>query len=172
MKLGKQIAMTTYKETSEEQLKLDYAGYLIREPDPLAAAILLFPHDMRNALKASKEWPQDEIVLKQKAKLLAASGDVSGAGLPSKDALALDIWQKMQGKGVQEAPTIDEYVKLAKLYADVQGFIDKPSERPTINNNIILPRAIEVPVYDSDEAWEAEAERQQRQLLESSRGRK
>ena len=160
------------KAANEEQYKLDYAGYLMREPDALAAAILLFPHDMRMALKASKEWPQDEVVLAQKAKLLKASGrDPESGGLPSKEAVALDIWQKMQGKGVQEAPTIDEYVKLAKLYADVQGFIEKPKEASQMNNVFVIPRAIEVPVYSSDEEWEQEAARQQRDLLASSRSR-
>ncbi len=95
------------------------------------------------------------------------------AFLPGKGDLARDIWQRMQGttlpNGVTIPPTPEEYAKLAKLYADVRGFIEKPQTNVNVTTNV--NRVVEMPVFANESEWEAEAARQQRELLENARTR-
>lgn len=159
----------TDKESEE---KAAYAALLLRERDPFKAALSLFPDNTNRALWVANHWPNDSVVKAEQTRLRADDGEMSF--LPDKAALAADIWAKMQGtelpNGVVIPPTADEYSKLAKLYADVRGFIEKPSA-PSQNVTVIVPKAIEVPNHGSNEDWEAAAERQQRELLNVSRSR-
>lgn len=152
--------------------KAAYAALLLKERDPFKAALLLFPNNTNRALRVANEWPNDPVVKAEQTKLTEGDGELSF--LPGKAQLARDIWDRMQGTtlagGVVIPPTPEEYAKLAKLYADVRGFIDKPQTNVNVNNTVVQ-RVVEVPVFQSSEEWEAAAARQQRELLNNARTR-
>lgn len=157
--------------TNESEEKAAYAALLLRERDPFKAALSLFPDNTNRALWVANHWPNDAEVKEEQARLI---GEDEGASfLPSKVELARDIWQRMQGttlpSGVTIPPTPEEYAKLAKLYADVRGFIEKPQTNVNVTTNV--QRVVEVPVFQSENEWEAAAAKQQRELLNNARTR-
>lgn len=147
--------------------KVKFARLLLSEKDAFKAALLLYPDDTSHALWVADNWANDEEVL-----AYVATHDSIDA-LPSKTQLARDIWERMQGialsNGKISRPTADDYVKLAKLYADVRGFIEKPQMNSNVT--VVVPKAIEVPTYESDAAWEKAAAKQQQELISVSRSR-
>jgi len=159
------------EENNEDQQKAEYANLLLKERDPFKAAILLFPANTNRALWVANHWPHDPVVKEFQKSLLSASDELDF--LPTKAELARDIWEKMKGvttsEGRQIAPSPDEYSKLAKLYADVRGFIEKPQNNQNIT--VVIPKAIEVPTHGTNAEWEAAAATQQRELLDVSRSR-
>jgi hypothetical protein len=156
---------------TEAEEKAAFAVGLLKQPnDPFKVALSLFPDNTNRALWVAHNWPHDAEVKAEQERLANEDG---GDFLPSKADLARAIWQKMEGTTNSEGrvivPTTEDYAKLAKLYAEVRGFIEKPGTGPQVN--VIVPRAIEVPTHGSNEAWEAAAEIQQRELLNVSRSR-
>lgn len=158
----------TNNETEE---KAAYAALLLKERDPFKAALLLFPANVNRALRVANEWPSDPEVKAEQTRLTQDDGEL--AFLPGKGELARDIWNRMQGttlaNGQTIAPTPEEYAKLAKLYADVRGFIERPQTNVNVTTNV--QRVVEMPVFQSPEEWEAAAARQQRELLDHARTR-
>lgn len=158
-------------EQNESQEKAAYAALLLKERDPFKAALQLFPNNTNRALWVANHWPIDPEVIEAKAALMADAGEMGF--LPGKAELANDIWQRMQGTQTADGrtipPTAEEYAKLAKLYADVRGFIEKPQTNVNVVNNI--PRVVEMPVFADESEWEAAAARQQRELLANARTR-
>lgn len=157
---------------NEPEEKAAFAALLLTERDPFKAALTLFPSNINRALRVATEWTHDPVVRAEQARIKESGGAMSL--LPDKAALAADIWDKMQGpiqpNGTRMPPSPDDYTKLAKLYADVRGFIEKSA--PIINNNnVIVPKVIEVHNHGTDEDWEVAAERQQQELLNVSRSR-
>ena len=156
---------------TETEEKAAYAALLLKDPDPFRSALALFPNNTNRALWVANHWPQDAEVVGLLAKIRENNDEMSF--LPGKPDLARDIWDRMQGKrpdGSIVPPTTEDYAKLAKLYAEVRGFIEKPAAA-VVNNNVVVPRAIEVPTHGTDEDWEAAAEKQQQELLNVSRSR-
>lgn len=158
-------------ELKESEEKAAYAALLLKERDPFKAALSLFPNNTNRALWVANHWPNDAEVKAEQKRLTDEGGDM--AFLPGKGDLARDIWQRMQGtalpNGVTIPPTPEEYAKLAKLYADVRGFIEKPQTNVNVTTNV--NRVVEMPVFANENEWEAEAARQQRELLENARTR-
>lgn len=156
-----------HNDAELEEKKL-YAAALIREPDPFKAALSLFKNNTNRALKAAHFWPDDPDVL---AEIQRLKNDVGETNLlPNKADLARAVWQRMQGVeyGEMRVPIeTDDYAKLAKLYGEIMGFIEKPGTN--INVNAVIPKAISVPTFESDEEWAKIAEQQQRELLNVSR---
>jgi len=110
------------EETNE--LKAAYAALLLRSPkEAFKAAMLLFPGETSRALKVSNEWPMDSIVIKEMARLEKAGLN----GLPSKNELALKIWEMVEddrgSKNPQWAIAPKDRIAAGKLYADIMGFI-------------------------------------------------
>ncbi len=161
--------MTDQRNESKE--KAAYAALLLKERDPFKAALQLFPDNTNRALWVANHWPIDAEVKAEQERLMGE--DDGSSFLPSKAELARDIWQRMQGttlaNGVTIPPTPEEYAKLAKLYADVRGFIEKPQTNVNVTTNV--QRVVEVPVFQSESEWENAAARQQRELLENARTR-
>lgn len=161
--------MTTPNESEE---KAAFAALLLKTPtEPFKAALALFPDNTSRALWVANHWVNDPEVLAAQKRNKEEFGEF--AGLADKVDLARDIWQRMQGTttpdGRQIIPSPDDYAKLAKLYAEVRGFIEKPQTGPAVQ--VVFPRAIEVPTHGSNEDWEAAAAKQQRELLDVSRSR-
>lgn len=159
------------EENKESQEKATYAGLLLKERDPFKAALALFPNNTNRALWVANHWPNDPEVIEAKAALVQEGGNMSF--LPDKAELARDIWERMQGTTTADGrtipPTPDDYAKLAKLYADVRGFIEKPQNNQNVT--VVVPKAIEVPTHGSNEDWEQAAAKQQQDLLNVSRSR-
>lgn len=156
---------------TEQEEKAAFAALLLKMPnDPFKAALELVS-DTTRALRIAMEWPKDPIVKAETERLTEGEGALSF--LPGKGELLRDIWDRMQGQvgaaGTIIKPTPDDYAKLAKLYAEVRGFIEKPQSGPAVQ--VIIPRAIEVPTHGTDEQWESAAATQQRELLDVSRSR-
>lgn len=157
--------------SNEDEEKQAFAMLSLQFPnEPFKAALQLFPTNTNRALWVATNWPKDEIVKKYISDIVEDQGEF--AGLAGKGELARDIWQRMQGyiteNGVAVVPCAEDYVKLAKLYAEVRGFIEKPSANQTIITGVV-PKVIESRVYASDEDWEKAAAMQQQELLNVSR---
>ena len=160
--------MTDERNESEE--KAAYAALLLKERDPFKAALQLFPDNTNRALWVANHWPNDDEVKAEQTRLSNEEGD---SFLLSKREFLQDIEQRMRGtvypNGAVIPPTPEEYAKLAKLYADVRGFIEKPQTNVNVTTNV--NRVVEMPVFANESEWEAEAARQQRELLENARTR-
>lgn len=158
-------------EQNESEEKAAYAALLLKERDPFKAALQLFPDNTNRALWVANHWPIDTEVKAEQVRLMGE--DDGSSFLPSKAELARDIWQRMQGttlaSGVTIPPTPEEYAKLAKLYADVRGFIEKPQTNVNVTTNV--QRVVEMPVFQDEDAWEAAAAKQQRESLQNARTR-
>lgn len=144
------------------KLFLDYGGDLLASHN-FKAAIELFPEDTRTALKIATEWPHDSEVKGFIKKI--QDFETSIDSLPSKKDLAEDIWKKMQ------KPYVDpkEYAALAKLYAEVRGFIEKPENKQVVNIN--QNRVMVIKDQGSPDEWSNKAEKQQRDLVNVSTSR-
>jgi len=160
--------MTDERNESEE--KAAYAALLLKERDPFKAALQLFPDNTNRALWVANHWPNDDEVKAEQTRLSNEEGD---SFLLSKREFLQDIEQRMRGtvypNGAVIPPTPEEYAKLAKLYADVRGFIEKPQTNVNVTTNI--QRVVEVPVFQDESSWEAAAAKQQRELLNNARTR-
>lgn len=162
--------MSDARNESEE--KAAFAALLLKTPnEPFKAALALFPDNTSRALWVANHWVADPEVLAAQKNLKDTLGEF--AGLADKSELARSIWERMQGTQTADGrtipPTADDFAKLAKLYAEVRGFIEKPQTGPAVQ--VIVPRAIEVPTHGTAEEWEAAAAKQQRELLDVSRSR-
>lgn len=157
-------------ETKEHEEKAAYAALLLKERDPFKAALQLFPDNTNRALWVANHWPNDDEVKAEQTRLSNEEGD---SFLLSKREFLQDIEQRMRGtvypNGAVIPPTPEEYAKLAKLYADVRGFIEKPQTNVNVTTNI--QRVVEVPVFQDESSWEAAAAKQQRELLNNARTR-
>lgn len=157
--------------SNEDDEKQAFAMLSLQFPaEPFKAALKLFPANTNRALWVATHWPKDAQVKAYIAEFVEDQGEF--AGLAGKAELARDIWNRMQGhiteSGVAVLPSADDYVKLAKLYAEVRGFIEKPAATTNVFTGV-SQKVIEAPVHSSDEAWEQAAEQQQRDLLNVSR---
>lgn len=146
----------------EAEAKKRYAYALIRTPDPLGAALELYPDDTKIAAWIAKHWSKDPEVIAEKDRLKETIG---AKGLADKSDLSRAIWDRMNGPILS-----DDFAKLAKIYAEVNGFIEKPAP-PNVTANIIIPKVIEIPNHGTDANWEALAEKQQKDLLNVSRSK-
>lgn len=150
-------------QEEEKAFKKKYAETLIRTPDPFQAALELFPDNNTWAAWIARHWVKDPEIIAEKETLKKAG--FGSENLADKQDLSRAIWDKMQGPCFN-----DDFAKLAKLYAEVQGMIEKPLP-PNVTANIIIPKVIEIPNYGSDQDWEAVTEKQQCELLSVSRSK-
>lgn len=148
---------------SDTELKAKFAAELLRNPkEPFLAGLSVFPNDNGRALRAAYEWPNDPEVKAEQARLTAKDG---GAGfLPSKAELARAIWDKSTA-----AYDAEDFTKLAKLYADVMGFIQKPE--PAVNVNVNNNRVMVVKDHGTNEEWAEKLAAQQRELTNVAESR-
>lgn len=145
---------------NELEQKEKFAQALLDCNEPFKAALYICNGmPTQHALKIATDWPNDPEV---KGFIKAIKDkEESIDTLPNKKDLAQAIWDKMEACRFPE-----DYAKLAKLYAEVRGFIEKPDNKPvvTINQN----RVMVVKDLGGEEDWQAKAEKQQRDLLNVS----
>lgn len=146
--------------TTDEEYKRLFAKNLIELKDPFKAAIATFPGDNKASLRASFEWPNDPLVL-DIVKESSKPPDLDS--LPSKVDLAQSIWDRMN-RAIEDV----DFMKLAKLYGDVRGFIDKPAQT-ALNVNNVTNKVMVVVDKGSDEDWEKKLLESQGRLIESSK---
>lgn len=145
---------------TELEEKEKFAIAFLDFKDPFKAALFVCEGmPTQKALKMATEW-QNDLEVKGFIKAIKDKEE-SIENLPSKKELAESIWNKMQS-----CRHPDDFQKLAKLYAEVRGFIEKPDNKPvvTINQN----RVMVIKDLGTEEDWQAKAEKQQRDLLNVS----
>lgn len=105
--------------------KLEFAR-LMFEAGPTAdaynIAFEMFPQNPNRAVLVGGHWRADPVVIEELSRLRNEQKEVVNT-LPTQNDLARTIWLKMQ-----DCNDPDAFVKLAKLYAEVQGMIKKPSD--------------------------------------------
>jgi len=141
----------------QQALKLDFAANLLRTPnDPCKAAFATTP-DTGLALQIAKLWVDDPAVKAHMDKLLVSNDAKSF--LPTKEVQARDIYSLATNE--QLAP--EDRLKAHRLYAEVMGHIEKPSQTGT--TNILNQGVMIVREALSDEDWQEKATKQQRTLI-------
>lgn len=137
-------------------------AYVDEGGNALKACLAMYPGNTNIALGLSSRLMKHPDI---KVAIDAAKADAINT-LPTKAEYAIKLWERMVG-----ADTDDSYQKLAKLYADVRGFIDKPVDTNIQNVTVVTPRCIEMPTHGSDDDWERKAAEQQTALMISARDR-
>jgi hypothetical protein len=136
------------------------AEQMLTESDPFKAACSLFGNDITKALFAAQNWPKDPAFIKIQHELKQLKGKES---LPTKVDLAQAVWDKMQSRYIDG----DEFAKLAKLYAEINGYIEK-TPTVAINNNLTTNKVMVVPKFQNSNVWEESAVIQQKQLTDNA----
>lgn len=155
---------------NEQELKSAFAAELLKTPnDPFKAALAVFGADTGRALRAAHEWAKDPEVMAEQARLKGELGEM--AFLPDKSELARVIWERMQGTTYANGSTIpttaEEFAKLAKLYAEVRGYIEKPTTN--INNNVITAnKVMVVKDHGDNDTWAKRLREQQKGLTSAT----
>lgn len=146
---------------TEQEEKQRYAELLMRTPDgdPFKAALTLFPQNVNRALWVANNWPTDPDVIAFNREVKDSKSELDY--LPSKADLARSIWARMN-RG-EYGPEDEDFVKLAKLYGDVMGFIEKPNNVTTVN--VTQNRVMEVRDHGTAEQWEQKLLAQQERLI-------
>jgi hypothetical protein len=150
--------------SNEHEEKQKFVKLWVKDPEnPFAAALQLFPNNTPRALWVASNWPVDPEALDIKNDI--ENGDDLDSLLAGKVELARDVWLRMKAARYDE-----DYVKLAKLYAEIRGFIEKANPNQN-NTQIIAQKVIQVTNFGSNDDWEKAAVSQQRELLNVSRSR-
>lgn len=149
---------------NESELKEQFAKILLKNPEnPFEAALKIFPEDVNTALQIATEWPADPLVINATNDILEDEDELSF--LPNKAKLARHIWGKLDGEYICN----EDYVKLAKLYAEVLGFIEKPQTNINANISAVSNRVMIVKESGSNDEWEQKLLQQQQKLQSESK---
>lgn len=142
--------------THTDELKNIFAKeFLKNSKNPFQITSKLFPGQFQAAYVASMEWPNDPVVLA--AMQSASVSDDDADRLPTRADLAELLWARMK------SAEPEDLAKLAKVYAEVRGFIEKPNN--TANVNVYNNRVMLVKDHGDDAQWEQAAINQQRSLI-------
>ena len=149
-----------HQQLSDENKKRQYAQLYEKLGDRFKAAFQLFPNDTKLAIQVANEWPQDQVVIDfQNEKLLTRD---TTDNLPTKADLARKVWDRMN-----EPLTSDEdFVKMAKTYAEVMGYIEKPGTQVNVQN--VSNKVMIVREKESDDDWARGLAEQQANLISQS----
>lgn len=147
---------------TEKEEKEEFVRFLLETPDePFTAALKLFPEDTGRALRVAHEWPNDkEVRASMRARM--SEGEEEDF-LPTKAELARKVWAKMNKETLEP----DEFTKIARLYGEIRGFIEKPTTNINTNTQVLSPVMV-VKDSGSDDEWEKKLAAQQNKLLNAS----
>lgn len=143
-----------YDAETEAKLKKLFAAALLRNPhNPYEAAREIEPtRSEGRAHWIVNNWCEDPEVIAAVGVRVADFGPAR-AGLPSKEELALKIYQ--------EAATVNDKSTRLTYYravADIMGYIEKGGTNVNISNQIVnQPKVQRQPVFATREDWEAKA---------------
>ena len=153
---------------NEAQEKIEFAKLLLQEREPFKAALRLFPNNTNRAAFVARNWIYDKSVIAEQQRLKSSEDEMSELiSLPTKTEVALEVLER-----ARSCRSPEDSHRFYKLFADMNGMIEKPSTvvNNTNNNNPVV-KVIEVPHFGTNEQWEAETERQQTELLRVSRSK-
>lgn len=139
----------TNDQRADEAQKLEFARLLFEAGptgDSYQIAFDMFPANPNRAVLAGGHWRADPIVIGELSRLRTAQ-TIAAETLPTQTDLARTIWLKMQ-----DCTDPDAFVKLAKLYAEVQGMLKKPSDG-TNDKTVRMPVML-VKDHGEDSDWE------------------
>lgn len=139
--------------------KEQFAQLSLREQDAFKIALVIYPDDTSRALRVANEWPNDEQVKTFRQSYIDAEEDGETAFLPTKAEAARLAWNIARDSGVTE-----DRLKALKLYADIRGFIERPSVAIQ-NNTLVQNKVLVVKNFGSDEQWEQQVRKQQTKLI-------
>ena len=143
---------------TESEAKEKFAQLLLQEPGNLfAVALKVFPDDTKRALRAVTEWKDDPEIksLQEKAQELP---------LPTKGEFSRVLWDKMQDRYTEP----DVFAKIAKVYAEVRGFIEKPQIAVNTNVQTVTNKVMVIRESRTDEDWERKLLAQQTALTHAA----
>lgn len=146
----------------EDAQKLEFARLLFEagpQADPFNIGFEMFPGNTNRAVLVGGHWRADPLVISELARLRAEQSNAA-TSLPGHSELARQLWQKMQSC---EDP--DAYVKLAKLYAEINGLIKKP-DAPNPGQNVPVFHVMQVTDFGDEVSWEQKLLENQNQLQE------
>ena len=145
----------------ERQQKEAFALKLLRpDADPYKIAFDMFPSNNNRAIWVAAHWPNDPEVLAIKQTI--RDNDKTGESfLPTETDFKMAVWDRMK-RSFDDS----DFAKLAKLYAESNGFIKKESN-VTVNTQI-MPKVIVIKDHGNLDQWESAAQKQQKELLNVS----
>ena len=136
-------APTIHELDTEAAHKTAFADEFLHTPgDPFRAALAVFPDDTNKALRIANDWPSDEFVILEMARLRAEKGEL--AYLPSKADLAQSLWARAHKSFTADA----DFAKITRLYAEVMDFVPKVSK---IDANVKTSSIVRVVASPLDE---------------------
>lgn len=156
----------------DKESKEKFARALKENPhmSPAEVASIVFTH-MGTIIKASNEWVHDPFVLEEMARLGDILPDVASK-LPTKEEVSHAIWERTKGtetpSGRRVPLTPKEFLDTIRLYAEVNGMIEKPQVTNNTQVNVNIPKVISAPSFNDDLEWEKQVAKQQRELLNES----
>lgn len=156
--------MSEFHITPTETEKVLFIEAWAASGNALDAATAVYGTEQINlpkVLYAARMWPNDPAFIRAKAEY-EKSGQYSKQ-LPSKEQLLFDIYTRMQ-----RARFAEDYEKLAKLYASMAGFVEKPKEANASDTQRQVVSVMRVRDMGTNEEWEAKAAAQQRQLQKAT----
>lgn len=144
-----------YDDQTAPLLKKLFAAAWLRQPDnPYAAAREV---EARPGVAAwiSQHWLEDEDVLAEKTRLVAALGPL--VTVPTKEQFAAEVYAK---KCKDDATQLRYYEFFAKL----MGYVDE-GKGNGVNVNILNQQKImPVPAFSSDDEWQRIAQEHSKEL--------
>lgn len=144
-------------EFTDEQRK-EYAGELLRTPDPFKAALIVFGDaEIGRVAYVAATWPSDIKVVRYQQEILGSKR--VGEFLPTKEGIlqTLDTWIKNDNFDIKER------LSAIKLMADISGWIVKPEVTVPVNLNV-TSNVMVVKDLGTNDDWEKKARDQQANL--------
>jgi hypothetical protein len=142
---------------NQHELKLKFADMLLRlNNEPFKAAFAILPDDAGMALQVARSWFDDPVVVAEKERLMSGSG--AAVFLATKEKQLADIYKL----ATNEKECAEDRIKAHRLYAEISGFIEKPSANGAVN--ILNQGVMIVKEHGSNDDWEAKTIEQQRTL--------
>jgi uncharacterized protein with NAD-binding domain and iron-sulfur cluster len=143
---------------TEKEQKTAFAAAILKNPgDPFSAALSVIPNTGL-ALQAAQKWLDDEFVKSEKIRLVLELGEKSF--LPTKEDQLRDVYSMAK----DEKLDADIRLKAHRLYAEMQGNIEKPAQGGN-TTQILAQNVMIVRDHGTDDDWENNAVNQQRELI-------
>lgn len=152
------------KQELERQQKEAFALKMLRpDADPYKIAFAMFPSNNNRAIWVAAHWPNDPEVLSIQQNI--RDSDSTGESfLPTEIDFKMAIWERMK-RSFDDS----DFAKLAKLYAESNGFIKKEASVNVTNN--VIPKVIVIRDHGNLDEWESAAKKQQQELVNVSNTR-
>lgn len=150
-------------EDDEAKEKLQFARLHLTEPDPFKAALQLHPENTNRALLIASKWPKDPEFVRMMATL-------RNEALEEKGVTADEDFVESELKKIIRTEW-DTELKLKALdsFMELKGLSKKPAAQTNVA--VMIPKAIEIPHFESQDEWEVVSVQSQNDLLNVSRSR-